>query len=226
VQLTLQPALAFPGKVTASGTAPQPTLNGHRVQLQSLSPGLGGGAAPQVTPTNAAGEFTVRLISGRYVMGIAPFFGASATSVSWGLESVWVDGKDVTDLPISITSETLPKEVSVVLGNRWQELSGRLIDAAGAAVSDYTVMVFPVNDAYWITGSRRIVTAQPGTDGRFVLGGPGPALLPAGEYYLAAVTDVSKDEQYDPAFLQSIVPAAIKVTLSPGARQTQDLRVR
>jgi hypothetical protein len=83
-----------------------------------------------------------------------------------------------------------------------------------------------VNDAYWLYGSRRIVTSAPATDGRFTIGGPGAALLPAGEYYLAAVTDVSKDEQYDPAFLQTIIPAAIKVTLAPGARQTQDLRVR
>jgi hypothetical protein len=40
------------------------------------------------------------------------------------------------------------------------------------------------------------------------------------------VTDISKDEQYDPAFLQTITPAAIKITLAPGGRQTQDLRVR
>ena len=87
-------------------------------------------------------------------------------------------------------------------------------------------MVFPVNDEYWINGSRRIVFSQPGTDGRFTIGGPGPSMLPAGEYYLAAVTDVSKDEQYDPAFLQSIIGAAIKITVAPGGRQTQDLRVR
>jgi hypothetical protein len=116
--------------------------------------------------------------------------------------------------------------VSVVLSDRFQELSGRLSVAEGIGVSDYAVMMFPVNDAYWVSGSRRIVIAQPGTDGRFAIGGPGPALLPAGEYYLAAVTVVSKDEQYDPAFLQSIVPAAITVTLVPGARQMQDLRVR
>jgi hypothetical protein len=166
------------------------------------------------------------LVPGRYVIGNAPFFGASTASVIWGLESVTVDGKDATDLPITISPESVPKEVSVVLSDRFQELSGRLTDAEGKGVSDYTVMVFPVNDAYWVSGSRRIVISQPGTDGKFTIGGPGPALLPAGEYYLAAVTDVSKDEQYDPAFLQSIVSAAIKVTLRPGEKSTQDLRVR
>jgi hypothetical protein len=143
-----------------------------------------------------------------------------------GLQSVMADGTDITDLALTVTPDTAPREIVITFGERWQELSGRLIDAAGKGVSDYTVMVFPVNDAYWLYGSRRIVTAQPGTDGRFNLGGPGPALLPAGEYYLAAVTDVTKDEQYDPAFLQLIIGAAIKITLAPGARQTQDLRVR
>jgi len=227
VQLTLQPPLSFAGRLSATGTASLPALGGLRIQVQPLTRALAGMAAPQVSATTAGGDFTVTgIVPGRYVIGNAPFFGASTASTVWGLESVSVDGTDVTDLPITITTETVPKGVSVVLSDRWQELSGRLTDAAGAGVSDYTVMVFPVNDAYWVNGSRRIVTSQPGTDGRFTLGGPGPALLPAGEYYLAAVTDVSKDEQYDPAFLQSLIASSIKLTLAPGAKQTQNLRVR
>jgi hypothetical protein len=227
VQMTLQPPLTFAGRLSAKGTAALSSLAGHRIQVQPLSRAIGGMAAPQVTPTTVTGEFTVSgIVPGRYIIGNTPFFGASTASVVWGLESVWVDGKDVTDLPVTITTESVPKEVSVVLSDRWQELSGRLTDAEGKGVSDYAVMVFPVNDAYWINASRRIVISQPGTDGRFTIGGPGPAVLPAGEYYLAAVTDVTKDEQYDPAFLQSIVGAAVRITLAPGARQTQDLRVR
>jgi hypothetical protein len=227
VQMVLQPPLTFAGRLSAKGTAALPSLAGHRIQIQPVSRALGSISVATISPTNATGEFTVSgLVPGRYVIGNAPFFGASTASVIWGLESVAIDGKDVTDLPITISPESVPKEVSVVLSDRFQELSGRLTDAEGKGVSDYAVMMFPVNDAYWVSGSRRIVIAQPGTDGRFAIGGPGPALLPAGEYYLAAVTDVSKDEQYDPAFLQSIVPAAITVTLVPGARQMQDLRVR
>ncbi len=225
VQLTLQPPLSFAGRLKAAGTTALPALGGHRMEVRSLSRASDGAA--QVTPTTAAGEFTVTgLVPGRYVIGNAPFFGASTASVTWGLESVMVDGKDVTDLPVSISPESVPKEVVVTLGDRWQELSGRLSDAAGNGVSDYTVMVFPVNPEYWLFGSRRIVTTQPGTDGRFSVGGPGPALLPAGEYYLAAVTDVTKDEQYDPAFLQSLVTASLRITLAPGEKRTQNLAIR
>ncbi len=227
VQLALQPPLAFSGQVTAKGTAALPPVGGLRVQMQPLTRGVTGFAAPQVSATSPAGKFTVsNVVPGRYMIVNAPFFGASTASVVWGVESVLVDGKDMTDLPVTIAADAMPKDVSVVLGDRWQELSGRLTDSTGAGVSDYVVMMFPVNEAYWLHNSRRIVTAQPGTDGRFKLGGPGPSLLPAGEYYLAAVTDVSRDEQYDPAFLQSIIGAAIKITLAPGGRQTQALRVR
>lgn len=225
VQLTLQPPLSFAGRLTAAGTTTVPALAGHRIQVRSLSRASDGAA--QVSATTPTGEFTVTgLVPGRYVIGNAPFFGASTASVTWGLESVMVDGKDVTDLPVTIAPEAMPKEVVVTLGDRWQELSGRVADAAGNGVSDYTVMVFPVNEEYWLSGSRRIVTAQPGTDGRFSLGGPGPALLPAGEYYLAAVTDVSKDEQYDPAFLQSLISSSVRITLAPGEKRTQNLAIR
>lgn len=226
VQMTLHPPVTLAGHLSANGSAPFPALTGHRVQVKGLSPGVST-LTPQVSSATAAGEFTVKnLVPGRYVIGSAPFFGASVASAAWGLESVLLDGKDVTDLPVLLTAETAPREVSVVIGNRWQQLSGRLTDAGGRGISDYTVMVFPVNDAYWFYGTRRIVTTLPGTDGTFKLGGPGPALLPPGDYYLAAVTDVSKDEQYDPAFLKSIVPSAIRVTLAPGARARQDVRIR
>jgi hypothetical protein len=228
IQLTLQPALSMTGRVVATGTAQAPVLTGQRMQMRAVSAAASGGSlAPQISPVTATGEFTVaNLVPGRYVIGSAPFFGASNDSVTWGLESVVVDGADVTDLPVAIAAEAVPKEVLITFGDRWQQLSGRMTDGAGKGLSDYTVMVFPVNDAYWLHGSRRIITAQPDSNGQFTLGGPGPAVLPPGEYYLAMVTDVSRDEQYDPAFLQSIVAAAIKVTLAPGERRTQNLAIR
>jgi hypothetical protein len=228
VTLTLQPPLQLAGRVVAKGTSAAPSLAGQRLQMRPLGLANSSGAlAPLVSPTTPTGEFTVtNLVPGRYVIGNTPFFGASTASVTWGLESVVVDGADVTDLPVTIAADAMPKDVAITFGDQWQQLSGRLSDADGKAMTDYTVMVFPVNEAYWLHGSRRIVTTQPGTDGRFALGGPGPSLLPAGEYYLAAVTDVSKDEQYDPAFLHSILASSLKVTLAPGEKRTQDLAIR
>jgi hypothetical protein len=139
---------------------------------------------------------------------------------------VTLDGADVTDRAFDVSAETPPKEIVATLTDQWQEITGRVTNTDGAGISDYTMLVFPVDETYWLHNSRRIVTTQPAGDGRYQLGGPGPALLPAGEYYLAAVTDVSKDEQYDPAFLKALIPAAIRITLGTGDRKTQDVRVQ
>ena len=142
------------------------------------------------------------------------------------VHSVVADGRDVTDLALEIAAEAPAKNVVVTYGDGFQELSGRLQSQSGAPVSDYTIVAFPEDKAYWIPGTRRIVTARPGTDGRFTLSGRGPTTLPPGRYLLAAVTDVSKDEQFDPAFLAQLVPASVPVTLAPGEKKVQDLAIR
>jgi len=224
LQLVLQPPLQINGRIATAGTGRQPPLAGHRLQFSELIPR---GARPQISPSSTTGEFTITgLLPGQYMFSGAPFFGASPDSITWGIGSITVDGRDATDRAIDVRADSLPKELIVTFTDQWQEVSGRLTNAQGAGVSDYTMIIFPTDETYWLYNSRRHVTAQPDTDGRYRLGGPGPAMLPAGEYYLAAVTDVSKDEQYDAAFLKSIVPASLKITLAPGQKVTQNVRVQ
>jgi hypothetical protein len=228
-QLVLRPPVSLTGRLAAvtTDTAKPPSLAGLRLPLTGLSAATRTGFLPQVSAAATDGTFTISgVMPGRYTFGGAPFFGASGDSVAWGLATVAIDGTDVTDRAFDIGAETPPKEIVATLTNQWQEIAGRVTNADGAGVTDYTMIVFPVDEAYWLHNSRRIVTTQPAGDGRYQLGGPGPALLPAGEYYLAAVTDVSKDEQYDPAFLKALIPAAIKITLGAGQKATQDIRVQ
>ena len=124
------------------------------------------------------------------------FFGAWSESVTWSLTSVVLDGTDVTDLPITVSHDAPPKSVVVTYGDRWQELSGRLTLASGAPATDYMMIVSPANKAYWIPGSRRIRTTPPGSNGQFTLSGAGPLTLPPGDYLLAAVTDLERNEEY------------------------------
>lgn len=228
-QLVLRPPMTVAGRIaaTVAGTTKPPALAGVRLQFSGLTAAQRTGIVPQVAAAAADGTFRVTgVMPGRYTFGGAPFFGASGDSVTWGLASVTIDGADVTDRAFDVSAETPPKEIVATLTDQWQEIAGRVTNTDGAGVSDYTMLVFPVDEAYWLHNSRRVVTTQPAGDGRYQLGGPGPALLPAGEYYLAAVTDVSKDEQYDPAFLKALIPAAIRITLGTGDRKTQDVRVQ
>ncbi len=227
VQLTMKPGLSFSGRLAFEGTAPPPAMAGRQIPLRALTPGLTGFASPQVAPTTATGAFVVSKISpGRYVLGGPLFFGATADSVTWALQSVVVDGRDVTDMPIDIASETAPKDVVVTFQDQWQSLSGTAAHTLGAVVTDDTIVLFPADKAYWIYGSRRILTTRPGNDGTFTFGGPGPISLAAGSYLLVAVKDIDKDEQFDPAFLASLTASATQVTIQPGEKKVQNLAIR
>jgi hypothetical protein len=227
IQLTMGPALTLSARIAFDGASPAPAMNGRRVPITSLTPGMTGTAAPQVTPTTATGAFTVTgVLPGRYVLGGPLFFGATSDSVTWALQSVVVDGRDVTDLPLDITPDAIPKDIVVTFGDRAQSLSGKLQQSSGAPATDYTIIVFPADKAYWLPQSRRILTTRPGTDGTFTLGGPGPTTLPPGAYLLAAVTEIDRDEQFDPALLQSIVASAVPVTIQAGEKKIQDLIIR
>ena len=145
VQLTLRPPMALAGQLVFDGTS-APALAGRRIPLRVLTPGVSATTGPQVSETKADGSFVIaRIAPGRYVLGGPLFFGANADSMIWSLESVIVDGRDFTDLPIEVTSEAPPKNVVVTYSDHVQQLSGRLQQPTGAAATDYTVVLFPVD---------------------------------------------------------------------------------
>ena len=228
IQLVLRPPMSMTGRVAFDGGSAIPALNGFTVPFKSMLAASGGGSAQvSVGLTDAKGTFNIQRISpGKYVFGGAMYFGANATSVTWALQSVVADGKDITDLPIEITPDTLPKDVVVTFSDKWQGVSGKLLQPSGAPATDHTVIVFPSNKAYWQTGSRRILTARPDSHGQFTLAGPGVISLPAGEYLLAAVTELDRDEQFDPSLLASLVGSAVPLSIQPGEKKVQDLVIR
>ena len=225
VQLTLRPAMTMTGRL-AFDSATSPAVAGRRIPLRALTTSAASAGGATVAPTDQSGAFSVsNLVPGRYVLGGPLSFGPSTDTMTWTLQSVVADGRDVTDLPLEI-ADTAPKNVVVTYTDKWQELSGRLQSQSGAPVSDYTIIVFPEDKAYWFQGTRRIVTARPGTDGRFTLSGKGLTTLPPGKYLLAAVTDIGRDEQFDPGFLAQVAAASVPITLGAGEKKIQDLAIR
>lgn len=81
------------------------------------------------------------------------------------------------------------------------------------------MVAFPADRRLW-PSVRRIQSVRPGVDGAFAIRG-----LPAGEYMLAALADVDLVDLKDTAFLEQIVPAAIRVTLADGEKKVQDLTI-
>ena len=49
--------------------------------------------------------------------------------------------------------------------------------------------------------------------------------LPGGEYYLCALTELDATLQYEPEYLEQLIPAAIKISLAEGEKKQQNLQV-
>lgn len=226
VELVLGPVAPIAGTVAFRGAAAPPSLANLRVPIRVIDANLSQ-LAPSVSFTNPNGEFSVtNMYPGRYVAGGPISFGPTTDTMAWALESVMVDGRDLTDLPIAIGGDDTPKSIALTYTDVFQELSGRIARSNGAPVSDYAIVIFPEDNRYWVWQSRRIVVARPGNDGRFTLSGRGLTTLPPGRYLMAAVADIDRDEQYDPAFLGAISPAAVSVVLKAGEKKVQDIVVR
>jgi hypothetical protein len=156
---------------------------------------------------------------GRFTVGgLAP--GSYLLRINGGVaRSAMVNGRDVLDFPLEVGEAADVDNVVITVGDRTSELTGRITDAAGQPGSDYTIVVVADDRRYWIPGSRRIVITRPGTDGTYTLRN-----LPAGGYYLAAVTDIEPGGQFDPAFLEELPAAATHVVITEGGRHVHDVR--
>jgi len=132
-----------------------------------------------------------------------------------------VNDRDILDHPLEIgaTSSAL-SGVVLMFSDRHSELSGALTTSSGAPASEFLVIVYPVDRAYWRSNARRVKTTRPSSDGAFSF-----IDLPGGEYLVAALTDAEPNEWQNPSFLEQLVASSVKVTVADGQRVRQDLRL-
>lgn len=138
----------------------------------------------------------------------------------WMVKSVRLGERDLADVGVDLNGGADLTGVVVTLTDRPSELTGRVLDGNAQPVAMFPIVVFSTDRAHWGATGRRVHSVQPATDGSFVIAG-----LPAGQYYLAAVTDVDPRELASATFLESLIPSAITVTLAEGERKSQDVKV-
>ena len=222
VQLTLQAGMTVSGRLRFDGTKLQPP-DPAQVRL-NLVPAETAGISIGVPSAkiDASGQFTFSGVTpGRYrLMGNAPITGFSAAQ-GWQLESAITGGRDTLDTHLEIAPAENVSDLAVTFTDRSTELSGKLQDGSGNPVSDLMILVFSTDRAHWAPQSRRLrPPTQPGSDGLFRFTG-----LPPGDYFLAAVTDLEQGDWGDPAFMEQVAAAAIRITLGEGEKKTQDIRI-
>jgi len=216
VALSLQEGMTVSGSVAFDGTAPLPprlnqvrlTLSPHGLAMQSS------GVSTLNVSADANGRFTLAGVGpGQYRIRASSLAG-------WSLKSVMVDGRDTLDFWVDVKPGENVSSVVATFGDKGTDLKGMLQSQTGQPTADFTVIIFPADNRYWVPLSRRVRSARPSTDGKFGFMG-----LPAGEYRLAAVTDVEPGAWYDPALLQQLQQASVSVRLIDGQPVIQNLRV-
>jgi hypothetical protein len=218
------------GTLVFEGAAARPTgamqvmllpvaQSGGPVEMaMSMMQGVSGPVGPDLA-------FTLRgIVPNRYRASVnlpGMVFGQTLPNATWTLKSIRVgQGPDLADTPFEVEAGRDWTGVVATLTDRAVVLSGKVLDAQGRPASAFPIIVFSTNPAHWVVGSRRVQQVRPASDGSYRLSG-----LPAGEYYIGAVTTLDLEDLYDPLFLQQIVPIAFRLTLADGETRQQDLKL-
>jgi protocatechuate 3,4-dioxygenase beta subunit len=216
--LTLQPTTTATGRVVMQSDSGA-TLDLARVRLTLVADDGPSTTSPAAT-IGTDGRFTIApVIPGRYRV-VATLPGPAGSGPAWQVKSATMAGQDALDNVVEIRPGVDVADALVTLTDRVSEISGTIQDGAGRPAPEYFIIAFPADRALWRWQSRRILQTRPSSDGRFLF------RLPAGEYLIGAVTDVEQNEWFEPAFLETLVPASIKLGLAEGEKKVQHIRLR
>lgn len=205
--LLARPAALLRGRVVAATGASRPAV---AVSVQARSHGgpsqfrMSSGPGSVTGPDGMA--FFIPAPTGPFSLDVSGFPSLPLVSRGWAVSAILLDGRDVTDELIEVTSDA---DVEVVLTDRVTTVTGvvradRADDSAAARV-----VIFASDDAHWAYPSRYVRATRADAAGRFEIAG-----LPPGERYLAVAVDyLVAEEEYDAAFLESVRRQATGFTL-------------
>jgi hypothetical protein len=235
--LVLRPGMTISGRIVHEGTTLEPPkdLTGIPLSLADATAAAGNPIADMLQSMMGSTQLTVTkegtfsgagLRPGQYKLNtlssvLSQLITPNQTTTSgWQLKSVVVNGVDVVDTAIEVRPGVNLTDVVVTFTDKLAELSGTVYDQAGRVTPNFPIIVFSTNEAHWRQGSRRTRQVRPATDGSFKVHG-----LPAGEYYVSAVTSVEQSDLADPEFLKQLAAASFRITLKDAEQKKQDLKL-
>ncbi len=214
LSLVLAPPMTVSGRIVFDGTSEAPDFNTVQLWLGRRPQPIFGGPGLDRTPD---GRFVFpRVPTGTYTLRIN-----GRPPAGWALRSVMLGDIDVSDIPFEIAPNQHIEGIVMTLTDRPAEISGTLQTESGEPAPEYTLVVFSADPRYWVAGTRRTRHVRPDVQGRYIAGD-----LPAGDYLIAAVTDLEDGQWNDPALLAELAASGpIKITVVEGDRKVQDIRI-
>lgn len=199
----------------AQGSSAQPPVTSLQVTAQAVpfQPGPGAGARP--SRVDSDGTFTLTNLFGPRLIRV------NGLPQEWMLDAVLVAGSDVTDRPIDFGPNEEIADAQIILTDRVTQVAGSVAGRDGKPSRDFTLVVFPDDEAKWASPSRYLRTARPDQEGLFKI-----RALPPGDRYLAVAVDYLEDgEGNDPEFLNFVKNRATAFRLGSGESATVNLKL-
>jgi hypothetical protein len=160
-----------------------------------------------------SGAFTTMGVpAGKYLLRVSPPNG-------WLLRGAMLGGRDLADAAVDLRDVDLDSVV-ITFTDKPSSLAGTVTTANGNVDPKATVIVFPQDASLWTDSGpspRRLHNTRTGPDGSYSVS------VPAGDYYVVAVSDTGSFEWNDPALLSAIAPLAARVTVVEGSTHQQAL---
>jgi uncharacterized protein (DUF2141 family) len=222
VVVTLQTGARLTGHYEFDGTAERPApadLVRIPIMLERTDAAPGAGPFNRLPPGRAdeSGAFrTYGVPPGAYIVRVG-----SSPGRGWALKSVTIEGRDVSEIPITLRAAEVANAV-ITFTDRPTKLTGTVRAASGSPDPGALVIVFPVEPSGWSQfglNPRRLQSTRPWKSGAYTFTG-----LPAGDYYVAAINEDGIGQWQDPQFLEGVSRSATQVRLLDGDTRTQDLK--
>jgi protocatechuate 3,4-dioxygenase beta subunit len=222
--LAVRTGARLSGRIVFDGTRPAPPPEVVQRASISIGPMAGTNTIGILTAAKRVesdGRFsTVGYPPGRYSLS-ASIPPPPGDPTRWRFRSATLGGRDVSDEGLDVQGEDI-SGLTIVLTDRSTELTGTVTNAKGQPDTTATVVAFPADSQGWkqgLTSARRSRTVRVSTVGAFSMPD-----LPPGDYFIAALVDVSMDSWQTPKTMDAISRVATRITVLDGGKVTQDLR--
>ena len=178
------------------------------LEVRLRAAGIGPGADSNLVSLQSGGvdRFGPFRIAGRNT------FEVSVVNPGWMLKRLEIDGREVTDMIVDVSTSGTTATGRIVLTDRVAEVNGTV--ALGGSPRAH-VVVFADDQARWTYPSRFLKATRTDAEGRFSITG-----LPDGRYRAVAVNYLEADEFQDPAFLEQVRKLGTEIRLVEGESRT------